>query len=532
MPVIRLPREELRKLGMDENLLLENVAMLGADPKGIEGDEILVEFFPDRPDLYTVEGVVRAMKGFLGEELGAPRYVVEKGNIEVQVDGNLENIRPYMVGAVVRNLDIDDSFIKSMMDFQEKLHLTVGRKRKKVAIGLHDFDKVKPPFRYIASSPDFAFEPLGFQERMSLEEILKKHPKGVEYADILKGHTKYPLILDSEDNVLSFPPIINGNLTQITPDTRNIFIDITGTDLNVLRHVLNILVSAFADRGARIESVKMIYPQFVLHTPDMEYRKMSVEKSYIFSLLGMEMSDEELKNSLLRMRYDVEIGSKKLQVTIPPYRMDILHPVDIVEDIAKGYGYGNFTTELPSREVILHRINDRDERIREIMIGLGFLEITTLTISSFKLQYEMMRLPPENYVEIANPISEEGVTLRTWLIPSLMEILRKNKHRELPQKLFEIGYIRKDTMEKHLGWVYIDSEASFTQSKSITEAILRDMGVKEYIIEEKMHPSFIPGRCASVIIDGREIGFFGEVHPEIIENFELSYPVIAMEIKI
>lgn len=532
MPVIRLLRNELRKLGMDEKMLIENVAMLGADPKGIEGDEILVEFFPDRPDLYSVEGVVRAMKGFLGIELGAPKYKVDRGNVEIFVDGELKNIRPYIVGAVIRNLEIDDSFIRSMMDFQEKLHITVGRKRKKLAIGLHDFDKVKPPFRYVASPKNFAFEPLGFEEKMSLEEILKKHPKGIEYGYILKGYEKYPLILDSEDNVLSFPPIINGNLTQITTETKNIFIDITGTDLNTLNYVLNILVSSFADRGGKIESVKLLYPHEPLETPKMEYKKMKVQKSYIFSLLGIEMSEEEIKNSLEKMRYDVEIHNSHIIVTIPPYRMDILHPVDIVEDIAKGYRYDNFTTELPSKEVILKNLDDRDERIREIMIGLGFLEVTTLTITSFRLQYELMRLQPEKFVEIANPISEEGVTLRIWLIPSLMEILKKNKHRELPQKLFEIGYVRKKEMEKHLGWIYIDSSASFTQSKSITEAILRDMGMEKYDIKEKEHPSFISGRCASILLNGEEIGFFGEIHPEVIENFELTYPVIAMEIKI
>ncbi len=532
MPVIRLLREELRKLGMKEKEILDNVAMLGADPKGMNDEEILIEFFPDRPDLYTVEGVVRAMRGFLGKEVGAPKYKVNRGNIEIHVDAGLKNIRPYIVGAVVKGLKIDDSFIRSMMDFQEKLHITVGRKRKKVAIGLHDLDKVEPPFRYLAAPKDFRFEPLGFREEMSLEEILKKHPKGVEYADILKNFDKYPLIVDSKDRVLSFPPIINGNLTQITPETRNIFIDITGTDLNTLKYVLNILVASFADRGGRIEDVTLIYPEFSLKTPEMKYEEMRVKKSYIFKLLGLELRDDEIRDSLLRMRYDVEIHDDEVIAIVPPYRMDILHPADIVEDIAKGYGYGNFVTELPHREKILEELNTQDERIREIMIGMGFLEITTLTLSSFQLQYERMRLPMKKFVEIANPISEEGTTLRTWLIPSLMEILQKNKHRELPQKLFEIGYIRKNTMEKHLGWVYIDSSASFTLSKSITEAILRELGIENYEIREKEHPSFIPGRCASIIVEGEEIGFFGEIHPEVLENFELTYPTIAMEIKI
>ncbi len=532
MPVIRLQRDELRKLGMDENELLENVAMLGADPKGIVDDEILIEFFPDRPDLYTVEGVVRAMKGFLGKEVGAPKYEVYEGAIKIDVDENLKNIRPYIVAAVIRGLDIDDSMIKSMMDFQEKLHITVGRKRRKLAIGLHDLDKVKPPFKYVAMDKDFKFEPLGFQEKMSLEDILRRHPKGMEYAHILENYEKYPLILDSAGNVLSFPPIINGNLTQITTSTKNILVEMTGLDLFTLKFTLNIVVSAFADRGGKIEDVKIFYPDFTLRTPEMEYQRMSVDKDYIFSLIGEELSDDDIKNALLKMRYDVSIDEKKVNVIIPPYRMDILHPVDIVEDIAKGYGYHRFEPQLPRGGIILHKFEEKENRIRELMIGLGFLEVTTLTITSFQQQYKWMRIDEEKYVEIENPISEEGNTLRAWIIPSLMEILKKNKHRELPQKIFEVGYVRKNAMEKHLAWVYIDSSASFTLAKSLAEAILRDMGINNFKIQEKEHHSFIDGRCASIMIGEEEIGFFGELHPEVIENFQLGYPIIAMEIKI
>jgi len=532
MPVIRLQREELRKFNVDEERLIKEISMLGADLKDFDDDEIRVEFFPDRPDLYTVEGVVRAIRGFWGIERGAPKYDATSSGVKIFVDEGMKKIRPFIVGAIIRNVSVDESMIKSMMDFQEKLHLTVGRKRKKLAIGLHDFDKVVPPFYYVPKDENFKFVPLGFQDDMSLKEILEKHPKGVEYAHILRDKEKYPIILDSKGNVLSFPPIINGILTQITPETKNIFIDITGTDLNVLKYVLNILVCSFADRGGEIGSVEIIYPEFKLELPDLKYEKMSLKKEYLKKFLGRNFHDNEIIDSLERMRYDVKIKGDEIEVLIPPYRMDILHPVDIIEDVAKGYGYGSFEAKLPTKEKIGSLINEMEDIVRKIMLGLGFSEVTTLTVTSFKTQYERMQVPLERYVEIENPITEDGTTLRSWIIPSLLEILKKNKHRDLPQKIFEIGKVIRERQETHLAFIYIDSSASFTLSKSYAEAILRDLKIENYRIEPYEHSSFIPGRCAIILKNGEKLGFFGEVHPQVIENFELGYPIIALEINL
>ncbi len=527
MPVVRIQKDELRRLGVNVDDFVNHVAMLGADLKDVTDDEISVEFFPDRPDLYTVEGAARAMKSFLGYEKGLKIYHAEKGDVEIMVDENLTEIRPYIVGAVIKDVNVDEMMIKSMMNFQEKLHATVGRGRKKLAIGLHDFDKVNPPFYYIAAEKSFKFTPLGFSESMSLEDILRRHPKGIEYGHIISHFPKYPLIIDSENNVLSFPPIINGILTEITPDTKNIFVDMTGTHLPTLLKVLNIVVCSFADRGAKIESVEVIYPDKRITTPQLDYETIEVDRHYAESLLGMSFSDEEIRDSLERMGFGVEMN-EKIRVKIPPYRMDILHPVDIVEDIAKGYGYQRFKERSISKYK-RGQASNWEIPLRMAMVGLGFLEIKSLTLSSFRLQYDMMRLPRKEVVVVENPVSEVTETLRSWIIPSLLEIFRKNKHRELPQKVFEMGYVRGKKMEMHLSFAVIDVDADFTLSKSIAERILADMGLEDFEVEEKKHPSFIDGRCASIILNGEEIGFFGEIHPEVIENFELGYPVIAGE---
>ncbi len=527
MPVIRVQRAELEKLGVSVSTLEENVRMLGADLKSV-GEEILVEFFPDRPDLYTVEGIARALKTYTGKE-EPKEYRAVRGTTKLKVEPDVKEVRPYIVAAVIRNIDIDDSLIKSMMDFQEKLHITVGRKRKKVAIGLHDFDKIKPPFTYTTRSPDFEFVPLGFEEKMSLREILEKHPKGVEYGHIIENASKYPIILDAEGNVLSFPPIINGTLTQITTRTKNIFVDITGTDLETLKKTLNIVTCAFADRGATVETVQVSYPEFTLHTPEMEYQEMSLELKYAGELTGVDVDAKTATSALKRMGYLVETEDGKITVRVQPYRMDVLHPVDVVEDIVKGIGYDN----LPRKRISRYhrgRGHDWEHRARISMLGLGFVEIKTLTLVSFEEEYDKMRIPRNTEIVVENPVTEMTETLRTWLIPSLMATLRNNRHRDLPQRIFEVGYVRTNALERHLAFLVEDSKTGFTDAKSLVERVLSDLGVKNFAVEPAEHGSFIPGRCASIIIDGAEAGVFGEIHPEVLENFELGYPVIGAEI--
>ncbi len=528
MPVIRIQSSELKRLGVSVDILKDNVRALGADLKSV-GSEIQVEFFPDRPDLYTVEGVARALKYYTGIERPR-RYSASEPGVEVTVDETVAGVRPYIVAAVIRDVSVDETMIKSMMDFQEKLHITVGRKRKKIAIGLHDFDKVKPPFTYTTRGSDFSFVPLGFEEEMTLAEILERHPKGKEYAHILEGHEHYPVILDSEGNVLSFPPIINGVLTQITPETKNIFVDMTGTDLNALMKTLNIVVCAFADRGARIEQVVVKYSDQELITPHLKYERMTVKKDYARKTIGITMSDDEIRVALEKMGYFVEIG-EDIKVEVPPFRMDILHPIDIVEDIVKGYGYDG----VPRRKIVKYNRGkglEWESRPRMAMLGLGFVEIKTLTLVSFADEYDNMQISRNKEVVVENPVSEMTETLRTWLIPSLMGTLNNNRHRDLPQKVFEVGYVHLNGLKRHLAFAVIDSKIGFTDAKSYVERILLDLGVDNYDIEEKEHGSFIPGRCASILAGGEEIAFFGEIHPQVLENFELGYPVIVAEINL
>jgi len=296
-----------------------------------------------------------------------------------------------------------------------------------------------------------------------------------------------------------------------------------------------IFCSAMAERGGRIESALLKYPDFEIRMPDMGGEMVSASLEYINSLLGTEISGEKAVELLKKARFSASFNGDILEVLVPPYRMDILHQADIAEEIAIAYGYDRFVPELPKEVTFGRRLASHGlkKAIKESLIGLGFNEVLTLTLTSDDQQFRKMRIEKGSAVEIKNPITEFHTSVRSWLIPSLMDILAKNRHRDLPQRIFEIGIVAdsEGRNREKVGALLMDDKASFTGIKSIVSALLRDLGL-DFSVEETLHPSFIDGRCASVLVEGNEVGFFGEIHPEVLENFDLEHPVSAFEIDI
>ena len=540
MPVINFSYSDLRNLvggSLDYATLVEKLPMMGADVHSVsrDSDEMAFEIFPDRPDMYSVEGIARGLRAFLGISPGLRKYEVGKSDVILKVDPAVDTVRPYIWSALVTDVVMSDNLIKSVMDLQEKLHLTVGRNRRKVAIGIHDHDTVKPPFTYTAVGPtERSFFPLQGSREMSLKEILEDHDKGKAFAFVLEGKEKYPIIVDSEDTVLSFPPIINGITTAITENTRNIFVDCTGTDLNALKASVNILVTSLAERGARIKSVDIQKGEELYVAPDLEPWERGVAVEEVRRTTGIKDPVNALCHCLARMGYGAEPNDDLIRVKVPAYRYDILHPADIIEDIAKGYGYERFGGHLPEQSTIARSDSNLDfaNVLRRALTGLGYLEVTTLTLTGKQDQFErMMRREPSHVVEVKNPRTEDRTILRVALLPEMLAILRKNKHRDLPQRIFEVGDVVVDLRNSgRVAGLSIHAKAGFTEMKAVVESVLRSVGLG-LRIAVKEDPSFIKGRCASVLLDGEPVGEFGEIRPEVITAFELGYPVAAFEIR-
>jgi phenylalanyl-tRNA synthetase beta chain len=531
MAVITLPYKYLERLTRtDKKTILDKIALIGSDVERTEDDHADVEFFPDRPDLFSPEGVARAMRGYLGIETGLPSYPVKPSGISFTVDPKLADIRPVLGAAVIRGVSFDDESIQSIMSLQESLHWAVGRGRSKVAIGIHDLDTVRPPFRYIASPRSRAFVPLDYTESMTMEEILEKHPKGRDYAKIVKDFPLFPLIVDKDDHVLSFPPIINGERTRVTIDTKNILLDTTGTDKRAVGVAVNIICTAMAEAGAKIESVEIGGVQ----TPTLAPKERIVSVKECSWLIGVQLTASSMAEFLRKMRFGAEpAGADKVKVQVPCYRADIMHDWDLFEDVAIAYGYDRIIAAPPATFTVgkPHPVQINAALAREAFCGLGYLEVMPFTLTNEDVLFRnMQREEKTGVLHVMHPISIENTVVRTDLLPLLLEFLALNRHRELPQRLFTVGDVVLDcrTHQQAAG-VSTHLDADFSEAYASADAVLHELSI-EYTVKESADPAFIDGRRGDIMMGGKIVGVFGEIHPAVLNAFELEHSVAAFEL--
>ena len=500
----------------------------------------------NRPDVWNIEGLTRALRGFLGLEQGLRQYTVRRPLVEVYVDPRLEGIRPYIGCSIVKNAKLTDTIIRGLMHLQDKLDQSYGRNRQRTSIGLYDFSLITSPLHYTVAKPtEISFVPLGSEEKLNLKEILEGHPKGIEYGYIVNKHPVYPVLLDSKKNVLSFPPIINSNdLGRVTEKTRHLLVEVTGTMHETVLNTLKIVTVSLIDRGGKAYSAIVHYPHEKLDvvTPKLETRIMNLEAGYVNKVLGLRLTVNRIAELLGKAGFGVKrLGKAKVNVQVPCYRIDVMHPIDLVEDIAIAYGYNNIkplwrklpTTGCAKPEEGLFNVT------RELMVGLGFQEILTYTLTNPENLFKKMNRRKERLVEIANPKVQTLTCLRNWLLPSLMEFLSNNLHVEYPQKIFELGTItlfdqKKETRtrdEERLAAVIVNADASFSEIKSVLDSFFMNFSL-EWRIAKTKHPSFIEGRVGEATVNGRNVGIIGEIHPKVLETWKFENPAAAFELNI
>ena len=375
MANVKFPRKEVEKhIKLDEKTI-DRIMMLGIPVESLTNEEIEIQVLPNRPDLLSMHGFLRAVKSFLGKETGLKRYKINKGdkNYKVKIDPSVKSIRPYTACAIVKGLKLDNSKIKEIIDIQEKIHTTLGRNRKKLAIGIYPLEKIALPIKYEARLPkDIKFLPLESDKEMNGLEILQRHPTGRDYAHLLKDLDKFPIFVDAKGKILSMPPIINSHETgKITETTKDIFIECSGFDFDILKKTLNIIITTLADLGGRVFLMELDYGKKIT-TPDLSPETIKISLENTNKLLGLNLKEKDLEKLLPKMGYDY----KKGKVSVPAWRTDILHEVDIIEDIAIAYGYENLAPEIPKVATIGEESKESKtvSKISEILIGLGLLE--------------------------------------------------------------------------------------------------------------------------------------------------------------
>ena len=512
----------------------------------------------NRPDLWSTAGLARQLRLAAGETGGSYDFFSNResskvsGDRLVEVDPKLAELRPYIAAFCATGPPISDPVLKDLIQTQEKLCWNYGRKRKSIAMGMYRSDLIEYPVQYRAASPDTSFVPLGEAKSMTLDEIVADHPKGKDFGWIVADLPLKPFLTDGRGEVLSFPPIINSaKIGAVEVGDQNLFIELTGTDLPSLLVAASIVACDMADAGFSIEPATIRYPYDTplgreITTPFYFQTPVDVDAGEVTRLLGVEVSPEESEEVVRRMGSCVERDGSTLRVYPAEYRNDFLHPVDVVEDVMIGRGMSTFTPEMP-RDFTVGRLTPIEEFSREaksIMVGLGFQEMIFPYLGSYRDFVErMMSDPnrPQTPVRVANPISENYEYVRDSTLPSLLSAEAAGGNAVYPHHIFEVGkYLEYDSSRNYgtrtvhgLGFLSADRAADFNLVNSHVSALFYYIS-RDYRLEAYDDPRFIPGRCAAIFaaVDGEDVqvGVFGEVHPQVLENFGIGMPCSACEV--
>ncbi len=542
MAIITIGKKQFEKeIGKLNETMQNKVAMFGTPIEQITDKEIHLEIFPNRPDLLSYQGFKRSFLAFLGRKSGLKKYKINKSkeDYKIIIDSSVKNIRPYTACAIVKKLKLNSDKIKEIMEIQEKLHLTLGRKRKKIAIGIYPLEKIRFPITFKALEPDkIRFIPLESDREMSAFEILQRHPAGKEYASLLARKPKFPIFVDADKNILSMPPVINSQLIgRVTEKTRDVFVECSGFDLEVLKKCLNIIVTSLADMGGLIYQIELKFSgrkNEITPNLDSEEKRISLENTN--KLLGISLDVKELKRLMELMGYNYDKG----MVKIPAWRTDILHEVDLIEDVAIAYGYDKFVPEIPDISTIGEE-NPQEifkRKFSQILTGLNMLEISNYHLTNSKDQFSKMgvsKREEKDFVEVEETKTDYKI-LRKDLSPFLLKIFSENTNSEYPQKIFEQGrvfYLNNNKIKETDNLGAAISPGNFTEIRQILEYFFRMIDISVSFREPEESPHyFIPGRVSEIILNNDRVGFIGEIHPKIINNWKLKMPVALFEIKL
>ena len=539
MPVVELSYSRLQKLigKVSKKQISDSLPFLGLDIESEDKDFVRVEYSPNRPDYSTDFGIALGLQGLLGIKIGPIKLTVKKSNkYPILVKSTVSRIRPFVTGIIAKNGKIDDKTIKQLMTMQEDLHFGIGRKRKKSSIGIHDLDKISFPLVYTTTNRNHTFIPLNSEKELSISEILDTTDVGKDYGSLLGQSSQVPIILDEEQNTVSFPPIINAATTTVTTKTKNLFVEVTGLNKDDVEDMLSVVATVLQSAGFTLESVKITGAKN--SSPKLDYRKMTVNSSLVNQILGLNLSSSKIVSSLKKSRLDASSKGGNIICTIPAHRFDIFGPMDLVEEVALGYGIQNLEPTISPSQTIgkTNSVSLKLKLLDQIMIGVGYLEALNSSLTSKRILYDMTNRDSTKHLSVLDSKSREHTILRDSILPGLLENISRNIHESYPQKMFETGtvFTTKNPISEKISFSGISAhkDANFTEIKSIIQTVLNiGFGIK---VETKTttNSTFEEGHCASIVLDDVPIGIIGKIDSKIIENYKIRVPVMGFEISL
>ena len=539
MPVVELSYTRLQKLvgKVTKKQISDSLPFLGLDIESEDKDLVRIEYSPNRPDYSTDFGIALGLQGLLGIKTGAVKLKIKKSaKYSLSAKPGIEKIRPFVTGIVAKNGKIDDKTIKQLMTMQEDLHFGIGRKRKKSSIGIHDLDKIVFPLVYTTANRNYQFTPLNSEKEISISEILTNTEVGKNYGSLLGQSSQVPLILDANQKTVSFPPIINAAVTTVTTKTKNLFVEVTGINKEDAEDMLSVVATILQSAGFTLESIKI--SGIKNSSPKFEEKKITVNSSLINQTLGLNLSTSKIISSLKKSRLDASSKGTNIICTIPAFRFDIFGPMDLVEEVALGYGIQNLEPSLSPSQTIgnTNPVSLHLKSLDHTMIGLGYLEALNSSLTSKRVLYDMTNRDTSKIISVLDSKSLEHTILRDSVLPGLIENLSRNIHESYPQKIFETGTVFSigDPISEKFSFSGISAhkDANFTEIKSVLQSALKTGFGIEIETKTTINPTFEDGHCATIILNGKSIGVMGKIHSKIVENYKIRVPVMGFEMSL
>ena len=539
MPVVALYFSRLQKLvgKVSKKQISELLPFLGLDIESEDDQRIRVEYSPNRPDYSTDFGIAIGLQGLFGIKTGAIKLKIKNSkNYSITVKPDVSKIRPFVTGIIAKNGKIDEKILEQLIQMQEDLHMGIGRKRKKSSIGIHDLDKISFPLIYTTTNKNHKFIPLNSEKELTISKIIADTETGKDYGHLLGQSSQVPVIIDANQKTVSFPPIINAAITTVTPKTKNLFVEVTGINKEDAEDMLSVVATILQSAGFTLEHIQISGAKN--SSPKLQEKKMSVDVSLINQTLGLNLNTSKIISSLKKSRLNALSKGKNIICTIPAYRFDIFGPMDLVEEVALGYGIQNFEPTISPSQTLgqINPISLQLKSLNQTMIGLGFLEALNSSLSSKRVLYDMTNRDSKNIISVLDSKSQEHTILRDSILPGLIENLSRNIHESYPQKMFETGGIfnldNPISEKTNLSAISAHKDANFTEIKSVLQTVLKIGFGIEIQTKTAVNSSFEDGHCANIIFNGNIIGIIGEINSKIIDNYKIRVPVVGFEISL
>ena len=539
MPVVALYFDHLKPIlkNVTKKQIIDNLPFLGLDIEHEDNEKIRVEYSPNRPDYSIDYGIVNGLNGLLGIKKGLIKLKIKKSNnYKINVKQNVKSVRPFITGIIAKNGTLDEQDIEQLMQMQEDLHQGIGRNRKKSSIGIHDLDKIQFPLTYTTIARNHKFIHLNEKSENSIDEILETHPKGKEYGHLLTNFQKVPIVLDSNQQTVSFPPIINASSTTVTKNTKNLFVEVTGINKEEAENMLATVATILQTAGFSLESTNISGAQN--STPKFLERKILLDPMLVNQILGLDLNTSKIISCLKKCRLDGVSKGKKIQCTIPAYRFDIFGEMDLVEEVALGYGIQNLSPTLTPSQTIgqTNSISEKIKLLTNSMVGFGFIEALNSSLTSKRILYDNSNRIDSSSISVLDSKSLEHTILRDSILPQLIENLSRNIHEPYPQKIFETGTVfltRKEINEQfNFAGIVAHQDANYSEMKSILQSSLKTSFNLDIETKTNSEPLFEEGYCANITIKNNSVGLIGKINSKVLENYKIRVPVMGFEISL